>query len=230
MMTKETKDLDVISKQELADIDAQIAAMATSMQTVLASKATGNNISTQGGKFTLPDKTIMPNPMRAVILGYVQVNTYYEQAFNPKSREKNEPRCQAVALIDTPEELVKPKSTIENPICDNCKACDFNQWESDPQGGKGKACKNTYRAAVILPDVSDSDVYHLNISVTATKNWDTGCGEIIRNFGGLVKAVSHITFDTSTGYNRVSIATAEPNDQYAKHFAHIQPAMEALIA
>ena len=221
-----TNAMEVISKKELADIDAQIAAQAADLSTILSSKATGNHISTQGGKFTLPDKTDMGNLMKVVILGYVQVNTYYTEAFNPKAREHNEPACRAVGLLNT---VMKPHSSVENPIHTECETCDFNQWESDPRGGKGKACKNTYKAAVIIPGHSN-EVFTINISVTATKNWDTGCNEIIKNFGGLIKAVSHLTFDTSTGYNRVSISTAEPNPEYAVHFGMIKDAMDSLVA
>lgn len=218
-MTKETE-----SSKEIANIEAQIAAEANALQSVLATQVSSNHISFQGGKFTLPDQTVMPNPMKVVILGYVQTNTYYDTAWNPKKRE--DPKCFAVGKVG---EDLKPHSSVETPICDNCEECDFNQWESDPKGGKGKACKNTFKVACIIPETGKNDIFTFNVSVTATKNWSSGVQAIIKQYGGLIKAVSHLTFDTSTGYNRVSISTAEPNPKYVEHFPLCADAMDILL-
>ena len=55
-------------------------------------------------------------------------------------------------------------------------------WGSDPEGGKGKACKNVRRLAIIaatdLDKIDKAEVAIAKLSVTSVKNWSTYANQV----------------------------------------------------
>jgi len=61
-----------------------------------------------------------------------------------------------------------------------CDDCPMNEWESDPKGGKGKACKEIRKLAILPVDALDLEdlgamggvnLAILRVPVTSVKNW-----------------------------------------------------------
>ena len=108
-----------------------------------------------------------PNDQLAVVvLDNIHVNAYYTQAYNAAT--PSSPGCFALgrALPDgTIEGLetktgtteLAPHKDVTSPVCETCAACPKNQFGTATSGsGKGKACQNTRRLAMV-PAGSMSD-------------------------------------------------------------------------
>jgi hypothetical protein len=99
-----------------------------------------------GGLFQMPDES-KPETFEGVIIDKHSTNAWWE-------KEKSEtgvtqPDCSSMDGI-TPE---KDSKLIQNPVCGKAGVegcCPRNEYETDPKGGKGKACKNMRRVHVVV--------------------------------------------------------------------------------
>lgn len=78
-----------------------------------------------------------------VIVDDAFVNSYYEGGYDPDNRQP--PSCFGIAKVN--DEMV-PHETVEEPFHENCANCPNNAFGS-AENGKGKACKNNRRIAVV---------------------------------------------------------------------------------
>ena len=116
----------------------------------------------------------------ALVIGAAFENAYYPGKYDPKKIKS--PDCWAVGFD---EEALKPGVTNrgEEDLTDQqheqCKGCWANEWESADEG-KGKACKNSRRLAVVFPPEIglSSDVLYAKIPVTSVKNWSKYVNQI----------------------------------------------------
>lgn len=83
------------------------------------------------------------------ILYYHYANQYYATAFEDRKPEDSLfPTClstDGIRSCESDEESYDRQSVT-------CSECAMNQYGSDPKGGKGKACQNTIRLAILLDD------------------------------------------------------------------------------
>jgi hypothetical protein len=104
-------------------------------------------ISTRGGVLSVNNSPIPGNRMAVVVIDSMLENAYYEGDFDPD--EPKPPTCYAfgrdVATM-APHEKVVAAGAQES---DACKNCPKNQWGSADKG-RGKACKNIARIAVVM--------------------------------------------------------------------------------
>lgn len=132
--------------------------------------ATAKFISIRGGKLTFGGADVPGNEMRAVILAYTLENQYYEGRFDANASQV--PACYAFGMD---KDEMAPHSKASNPQSDTCATCPLNDWESDPKGGKGKACKNVIRLALIteddLEDLDNAEVVYMKVPVTSVQNF-----------------------------------------------------------
>ena len=147
-----------------------------------AEKITGltKKLSTRGGILSIDDTPVEDNELRVIVVGSVHENQYYTEAYNPNT--PTVPACYSFSdpEADAPEDGMAPHEEAEdkqgddNGLCSNCWA---NQMGS-ADVGRGKACKNIRRLAVITEDalesvesLSEAEVRMLNVPVMSTKNW-----------------------------------------------------------
>lgn len=147
-----------------------------------AEKVTGlsKKLSTRGGILSIDDTPVEGNELRVIVVGSVRENQHYTAAYNPNT--PTVPECYSFSDPDSddPEEGMKPHAEAEDPQGDDnggCKGCWANQMGS-ADVGRGKACKNIRRLAVITEDclesveaLNDAEVRMLNVPVMSTKNW-----------------------------------------------------------
>jgi len=149
-----------------------------------------NKISLDGKVFTLPDGRSSQGPLTAVILDHRNFNTYYEGTFNRANIKR--PACFAISpqIADIAPSPNSPKKQAEN-----CHDCENNQWGSAPTGGKGKACKNQVRIAIIEPDcdVRTAEPMIIIVSPTGLSSYST----MIRELEGTGKLPVEVTVDIS---------------------------------
>ena len=133
----------------------------------------GKFLSFKSGQLTFGGANIEDNELRCVIVGWAHHNAYYDPdiPFNPKNPQS--PICYATNASE--EEMVPHENSPEpQNNGEGCATCPFNQFESARQG-KGKACKNGIRLALIaendLENVKGADVVYASIPPKSIKNW-----------------------------------------------------------
>lgn len=106
-------------------------------------------LNTRGGVFKYQGKQLS-NPLAVVILDFVRENGFYEGEFDPE--KPRAPKCFAIgreeATLAPPLELTPEKGRQ----ADTCALCQWNRYGSAEQG-RGKACKNGFRLAILPGNV-----------------------------------------------------------------------------
>ena len=135
--------------------------------TEASSASAGGFISTRGGRLTYAGGEIPGNRMDVVILDAVLEYHLYGEHFN--ADHITSPICFAFGRS---EAEMRPHPNSSQPQCDSCAACPKNQFGT-AELGKGKACKNIRRLALIpvegLEDLNKAEVAFLKIPVTSVK-------------------------------------------------------------
>ena len=157
---KPTRNDMVAWEKEMA---AEAEAAATSEQTT-----GGQFIGTRGGRLSWGGAAVPGNAIRVVILDYCRENTFYEGKFDPDAPQS--PACYAFSRDGT--ELA-PHEKAASPQHEVCTGCPQNEWGS-ADTGRGKACKNMRRLALVAEDSADdtdAEVFFLKVPVTSVKSW-----------------------------------------------------------
>ena len=129
--------------EELAK-EAQVAAG------LVASNAGGQFFNLQGGQLSFGGAPLANNQMAVVIIDYIMENVYYPGKYDPDSQ--GGPACFA---FGRGEDLIPHKEASE-PQSKDCESCPHNEWGT-ADTGKGKACKNTMRLALISAGQLDAN-------------------------------------------------------------------------
>jgi len=129
----------------------------------------GNYISTKNGNFTYKGDNI-ESPIPAVVLDSILDYAYYTTTY-----DDDKPTSPACFAIGIDEKTMQPHSDCAEPQSDLCHTCWANKYKSDDRG-KGKACKNQRRLAVVnaevLEDIDENaEIAMLRVSPTSLKYW-----------------------------------------------------------
>lgn len=163
MSTKKTPGKEVVNWEE------KFAGMAKdSMKGI--DLPTAKWLSIKSGQLSYAGAEVPDNQIRCVILGWSYENQLYEGRF-----DANNPSSPVCYAFGTDQDEMVPHEKAEDPKNDACATCPLNEYESDPMGGKGKACKNVVRLALIaesdLEDLDNAEVVYLKVPVMSTKNF-----------------------------------------------------------
>jgi hypothetical protein len=173
----EKKDVPAVAAgTAVADWQKQLADMA--IATAEAEKPSGNWVSFKSGVLSVGGNPIKGNKMQVVVIHSAFENQIYRDKYNANNPGQT-PYCYAIAELD---EDLKPHPDASDPQAASCAECPNNVWGSDPEGGKGKACKNVRRLAMIsvadMGDIVKAPVAMANLPVTSVKNWSTYANQI----------------------------------------------------
>lgn len=154
-------------------------------KTVKMEEATqsGNRISTRGGRLSYHDTPLKNNEMTVLILSAMIENVYYEGKFDPDS-----PASPVCFAFSTDGEGMAPHEKAHSPQNDTCAGCPHDEWGSS-ETGKGKACKNVRRLAVIpMDDVSEDailtgEIATLNVPVMSVRGYSAYVKELALSAG-----------------------------------------------
>jgi hypothetical protein len=172
-------------RQELAGLNKRI------------SPPSGNNISTKGKVFSMPDGSTNPGPMAAVILDWRAVNQYYNGVYDPAKPVS--PVCWA---IHSEPDQQAPSAACPDQKAETCTECAMNKFGSAPTG-KGKACKNTRRLAIVPADATvDTIPMILTVSPTGIKNFESYVNQLGAGENGQmpIEVATHIGFKPDAAY------------------------------
>lgn len=127
----------------LATIQKELAAQAAEASGMEAGTASGTFFSTSAGQLKFEGAPVPGNQMAVVIVGSIMENIYYVGKYNPE--EAAGPTCYA---FGRDEKAMKPYKAVENPVAEQCDGCPNNEWGT-ADTGKGKACRNSRRLALL---------------------------------------------------------------------------------
>ena len=134
--------------KSIANFKERLAGMAGKDADRGHSMGESNYISTKGGIFTYQGNEI-PNPFYAIITDFTFENAYYDSIYDPD--QATPPAC--FALSDDPETLVAHPTSpdMQGGEGNACEGCEMDEWETS-NTGRGKACKNGVRLALVNAD------------------------------------------------------------------------------
>jgi len=140
-----------------------------------------SKISLRAGVIKYGDQPVKGNVLPAIILLAAHRNTYYDKPFDPNNLAN--PVCFSLSVEGNDMEAHENVPDENVPAFGerrtrDCATCPLSQWESDPRGGRGKACKETRRLIILPADAADSvenaqkaEMAILDIPVTSGKNY-----------------------------------------------------------
>lgn len=138
----------------------------------------GTWMSTRAGRLTIDKTPVAGNVLDCIIIAYARENAWYKGKFDPNNPVP--PDCYAIQPVHGPqtnEDDMEPHVDVDDPVDELCFRCPKNEWKSG-DGGKGKACKNVRRFALLPADAAKSakammeaDVIYLKIPVMSVRNW-----------------------------------------------------------
>jgi hypothetical protein len=179
----------------LEDVRAKIAAQ---RQAVTGSyENTGfPKISTAAKMFTLPNGTSHRGPLNCLILDYRNTRAYFPGVWNPQ--DPKPPVCSARAKKI---EDLAPSDDVEDKQANTCASCPLDEWGSDPNGGKGKACKSGVRLALVPADFkAATPIMALDVSPTGLKSWSALLQELEVAEKAPLEIVTNVGFNQAKAY------------------------------
>lgn len=139
-----------------------------------ATAGEGKFLSFRGGNLTFAGANIPDNELRCVIVGWMYHNAYYDPDVRYDPTNPQSPICYAFSTSPSDKEM-EPLDSVPDKQCNDCPSCPLNQYESS-NTGKGRACKNTVRVALIaeseLDDLANAEIVFASIPPTSLKNWN----------------------------------------------------------
>lgn len=135
-------------------------------------------MSLKSGVMAIGDEPVPGNEINAIIVAAVSENTWYKDRYDPNV--KANPAC--YALGEGKAEELSPMTESKEPQSESCKTCPKFEWGSDPNGGRGKACKERRRLALLAPD-GGAELVILSIPPTSLKNWANHVSRVVATTG-----------------------------------------------
>jgi hypothetical protein len=168
----------------LAKWDEQLAALAERAAKQEAHVGGGGTfIKTRGGVLVYDGAEVPGNKMNVVIIDSVLENAFYDGKFDPDSPAP--PVCYA---FGAEARDMAPHAESTEPQSASCAECPHNKWASADQG-RGKACKNIHRLALIPEDalesadaIEDAELAFIKVPVTSGKAYAGYVRQLKDNF------------------------------------------------
>jgi hypothetical protein len=158
------------------------------------STATGQFFSLKSGVLAFNDAPLPGNEMGVIILDGVLENVFYEGAYDPDTPQG--PTCFAFGRDEKtiePHKIVIENGTSQAGASGLCAGCEMNEWGS-AETGKGKACRNVRRLAMIPAGTMENGRFK---AFTEDEHFETtGIGYLkipvmsVKGYAAFVKQVS----------------------------------------
>jgi hypothetical protein len=142
------------------------------------------NMTFKSGVMAIADQPVAGNEIICIVLSAVAAQEWYKERYNPDV--KAIPACYAFGE-GKPDALI-PNEHSKEKQAEACITCEKYEWGSDPNGGRGKACKERRRLALI-PANGTSEMITCSIPPTSLKNWANFVLEVAATTGRPVYGV-----------------------------------------
>lgn len=139
---------------EMTEWEAELARRTQLARGMAAATSTGegNKISIKSGIMTYQGNPVPGSKLNAIVVANVAENHWYEEEYD--SDNPQPPDCYAFAATEEEVATMKPHPQSAKPQSETCATCPKNKFGS-AERGKGKACKNTHKLALLTEDVLD---------------------------------------------------------------------------
>jgi hypothetical protein len=156
-----------------------------------------NKISTRDKKFTLPGGQVVQGALECVILDHRNLHQYYTKPYDPQN--PSPPDCFAIAK-EFSDLSPHNHEGVSKPQHDQCAGCPMNEFGT-ARVGKGKACQNKVKLAVVPPDAGpDADILTLEIPASSLKYWNKLVSGL-ESAGRLpIQAIVSVSFNSAVSY------------------------------
>ena len=156
MATRKTAAKPASESTAVVAWQEEMAAAAQAAAAMEESTATGQFFGTKGGILTWQDARLPGNRMGVIILDSVLENVFFEGEFDPDVPQA--PVCFAFGRDEAEMAPHEAVSTVEGftAQCESCHGCEKNKFGT-AEKGRGKACRNTRRLAMISAGTMDKD-------------------------------------------------------------------------
>lgn len=159
-----------VSRDTSSDWRKELAQYAAKTVKMEESTQTGNRISTKGGVLTYHGNKMKDNKINVIILAALIENAYYDGPYDPDN-----PRAPVCFAFSEDGEDMAPHDESHDKQNETCEGCPQNEWGTADRG-RGKACKNLRRIAVLSfedtsTNPSSEEIATLSVSVTSVKGY-----------------------------------------------------------
>jgi len=143
----------------------------------------GSFISVKSGVLTVAGQPVKDNKAVVVVLHSIYENAMYDGKFDPDN-----PRPPCCYAFSEDEEGLKPHEKSSEPQHEQCRGCPKNEFGT-ADTGKGKACKNIRRLALIssngltADNIKDVEAFFFKLPVTSVKAWSL----YVKNIANVLK-------------------------------------------
>lgn len=133
----------------------------------------GNFISFKSGQITFNKSPCTGNKLDTIVIAQTFENAYYEDEWDPGN-----PKPPVCFAFGPNEDEMAPHEKSTSPQASSCASCEHNKFGS-AEKGKGKACKNVMRLALLpakpldVEVLSKCDAAYAKLPVTSVKGFAT---------------------------------------------------------
>ena len=204
------KEMEALMKTDAAAITANLGALGSSYIHIGQDKTFSYKDTKIGAQVDL------------IIMAFTHVNTFYAHAYDPKNPAA--PNC--FAISDSGRQM-QPCPTAPEPQSEGCDGCPNNVFGS---AGEAKACKNTYRLAVLDHEhPEDAEMAIVSVPPTSMK-------VVNRYFKALeavhgrppMSVITRFSFDPSADYPLLELTIHKPIDDAGEYVAIRERRAEAV--
>ena len=204
---------------QLSDIQNKLKNELSNLQDTVPTPS-GSRITVSGQTFVLPGGETSAKPLSVIILGWRWINRYYKNAYNANQIES--PECYAIGT--KPDDLAPMGGDDQQHT--ECKTCPMNQFGSN---GRGKACRNSVRIALVSGDLK-SGVVFLDVPPTSIASFR----DLIYKFGAAgthpLTAVTTIALDKSVTYPKFIFSAEALHECNLEQLDDLRKESEALFS
>ena len=156
--------------QAITKYDAEMAKYAQMAKDTEKNVGGGNFISLRGGHMAYKGAQVPGDKMNVIVIDHILENDFYDGAYDPDNPKA--PDCYAFGRDD---DEMAPHENSAVPQSEACAGCEQNEFGTGGVSGRGKACKNSRRLALItegdMEDVENAEIAYLKIPVTSVRAW-----------------------------------------------------------
>lgn len=142
-------------------------------------RASVQNISLRAGMMQLGGIPVPGNKLDCVVVASVFERRYYAESYDPDNPQS--PHCFSFSLTGVG---MTPHAQVTSKQADLCANCPMNEWGTSLTGGRGKACKEVRRLAVLPAkalldgNIKGSETATMTLPVTSVKHWGNYVNEL----------------------------------------------------
>lgn len=187
---------------QVLDLQAELQRDLANMANTIT-KPTGQKIKITAGRWALPNGKTSIEPLRVIVLGWRWMNRYYPGIFDASDIQS--PACWAVG--EEPDKMAPTGGEDEQHT--DCATCPQNKFGSN---GKGKACRNGARIAMVAADLK-SDIVYFDVAPTTIKSFSETVSKLASTGTHPLQAVVEVDIDTKVSYAKATFTVVGLHDQ-----------------